>query len=129
MALDAGRKHDVAELESAKKKAHDPESRKGIEIALDKIHSEQYDPWVRSARQRMIDEKLQGRNGNVADIQRSIARRNDVGRVASISGFGEGKGVTCDDCGVSALTTKIKSMFVNGKIGTKCSDCWDKPVS
>ena len=67
--MDKGRVLDVKELKEDLKKTTDPLKRKLIEKAGNKIAAEQHDGWVRDARHKMIDEKLQGRQGNVRDIQ------------------------------------------------------------
>lgn len=70
--LDAGRKHDIKELKEDYKKTTDPVKKRLIEKAGKKIQAEQYDGWIRDARQTMIHERIQGRSMNVKDVQHEM---------------------------------------------------------
>lgn len=80
--MDKGRKADIAELKRDLKKTKDPTKKFLIERAGKKIAAEQHDGWVRSARHKMIDERLKGRQANVRDVQDEMINRERGGRMS-----------------------------------------------
>lgn len=74
--MDDGRKHDLQILKDDLKTANDPLLVRDINDAGKRIEKEQHDGYARDARRVMIEERRQGRQANVKDVQDNMINRN-----------------------------------------------------
>jgi len=76
--MDEGRKQDIIELDRARKTAPDKETLYNIDRVKKTIKNEQYDGYLRSAREALVKAAKTGK-GNVRDVQERILKKSNSG--------------------------------------------------
>jgi len=77
--MDEGRKHDLKELDKARKTAPDKETLHNIGKVERTIKNEQHDGFRRSAREALVKAGKSGRPGNIQDVQERIKKSESKG--------------------------------------------------
>jgi len=89
--MDEGRKQDIIELDRARKTAPDKETLYNINKAEKTIKNEQYDGYLRGAREALVKAAKTGK-GNVRDVQERILKKSNsgIGKTSFMISFPKG---------------------------------------